>query len=252
MKNRTPSGARKWSVLGLCLLLGNACGGRAVTIEGSGPGGDGGATASAGAANVGGANVGGANVGGTSGKAGGSNAGSPSAGAPSGGAGNNCSNVECPAIACGSGATLVTEPGACCPTCESDCAQQPCPDIACASGYQLVTEPGQCCPTCVAQPMLDCATGQKNYQQTRAALTGKYQEGCSADADCVAVVPGNACEADCAYVAILSATLGDLTTNLESAAMTDCANCGPMPIPACPPASVGCEQGQCKLLLLLK
>ncbi len=243
MKNRRMSrGLGTWDVLGLSLALcGGACGGRAVTIEGGAPGGDGGATASAGAANVGGANISGA-----SGKAGGSSAGSPGAGASSGGAGNNCGQVECPDIACGSGAMLVTEPGACCPTCEPNC-DVPCPGVLCASGYQPVLLPGQCCLTCVATPMLDCATGQKNYQQSRAQLTDKYQGPCTSDADCVAVAPGNSCEADCSYVAILTATLGDLTTNLASAALTDCANCGPMPIPACPQPNVSCIQGSCQI-----
>lgn len=243
MKNRTPGGFGTWHVLGLSLVLCGACGGRAVTIEGSAPGGDGGATASAGAANIGGAHVGGA-----TGKAGSSSAGSPSAGAPSGGAGNSCREVECPAIACGSGAMLVLEPGACCPTCESNCAAQTCPGVACASGYQLTTLPGQCCPSCVATPMLDCATGQQDYQQTRTQLSDKYKAGCSSDADCVAVVPGNACETDCSYVAVLAVTFNDLTTNLASAAMSDCANCGPAPIPTCGPRPVvSCAQGQCQV-----
>jgi hypothetical protein len=241
MKNRMPSGSGGWRGLRFCVLLCGACGGRAVTIEGSTPNGasgNGGAVAVAGAANVGGAG----------GKAGASSAGSPGAGAPSGGAGNNCSQVECPALACGAGAMLVLEPGACCPTCESNCAAQPCPDIACASGYQLMTQVGQCCPTCVASPMLDCAMGQQNYQQSRAQLTGKYEEGCTSDAECIVVAPVNACETGCSYVAVLGVTFSDLTTNLASAAMTDCANCAPTPSRICsPPPVVSCVQGQCEI-----
>lgn len=228
-------------MLSLGLLLSSACGGRAVTIEGSSPGGSagtGGATEVAGATNVGGAG----------GKAGASSAGSPGAGAPSGGAGSNCNQVECPPIACGAGATLVTEPGACCPTCESNCASRPCADIACPSGYQLMTLPGQCCPNCVLDPMLDCATGQQLYQQGRAQLTDKYQEGCTSDAECIAVAPVNACETGCSYVAILGVTFNDLTSNLASAAMMDCANCGPTPSRICGPLpSVSCVQGQCEI-----
>jgi hypothetical protein len=233
--------------LGLSVALGGACGGRAVTIEDGSPTGV--------AANTGAGAAAGAGTGATGGKASGGTgsggkSGSSSAGAPSAGAGNNCGFTACPSIACGSGASLITPPGACCPVCQSDCVQQPCPDLLCPSGYQLQAQPGQCCPACVPNPTIDCATGQKNYAQFRDTLLSKYAYGCNSSADCVAVAPSNRCESGCSYVAVWSTALADLNSNLAGDAMMDCAACSPTPVPPClPPAPPVCVSGQCVLMI---
>jgi hypothetical protein len=81
-------------------------------------------------------------------------------------------------------------------------------------------------------------------------LLDKYAYGCKTDADCVAVTPANQCESGCSVVAVWSQVLNDLTSNLASDAMTDCAACmsDPVPPPCLPPGmSVICSGGQCLL-----
>ena len=248
MRDRTLRGMGAICALGLGTLLGGACGGRSVTLEGGAAGNGAAINGAGGSGSEAGGNAGGA----PNAKGGTSSAGAGASTGASAGAGATagaCGNVDCPAIACGSGSTLVTPPGACCPTCESDCLQQSCPGIACPAGYQVQTLPGQCCPSCVAIPMLDCATGQKNYAATRAQFADKYKDGCSSAADCVQVAPYNRCESDCAFAPISTTALNDFTSNSASAALMDCASC-PMlpPPPACTPTStVVCVMGQCEL-----
>jgi hypothetical protein len=239
MKNR--SSIRNIRNLCACALFVSACGGRAVTIEGS-----------AGSAATGDVGTGGASTGGTGGggRANGGTgnvgrAGSGSAGLSSAGAGNACGFTTCPLLACGPRSTPYYPPGACCPICQSNC-DAPCPNIACASGYELQQQPDQCCPSCVPSTMLDCATGQQNYQQLRSQLVSKYQYGCASDADCVAAAVYNNCESGCSLVPIWSGAANNLNSNLSSAALMDCAACGSAPPPCLiPPAPVACYQGQC-------
>ncbi|HWZ87656.1 MAG TPA: hypothetical protein VNW92_02365 [Polyangiaceae bacterium] len=238
----------KRNILALCALgfgvvLG--CGGRAETIEGGGAGGSSigsGATTS----------VGGAGHGGTTSVAQGGSmaigvAGGPSAGSPgSAGSVDQCGTVSCPAIACGAGAMLVLEPGTCCPVCISKCSMVACPGLTCPSGFMLQSSPDDCCPSCVPNPVIDCATGMANYKMTRSQLTDKYKDGCKTDADCVVVVPTNACESGCGYVAVTNQALDDLLTNLGSSAMMNCGSCMNGPVPPCAaPRIPVCEQNQC-------
>lgn len=226
-----------------CVLFVSACGGRAVTIEGSagsgatGEVGAGGAGASAGRANGGTGNVG--------------RAGSGSAGvAGVAGAGNACSFTTCPSIGCGPGTTPYYPPGACCPICQSNC-EAPCPVIVCPSGYELQQQPGECCPTCVQTTTPECAAGLQSYQDLRSQLVSKYQYGCTTIADCAVVATYNDCESGCSPVAIWSSAVDFFYSNLSSAALMDCSACGPAPPPCLiPPSSSGhlvCNQGQCEL-----
>jgi len=244
MKNQMARGTGAVCTLGLSILLGSACGGRSVTLEGGAGGNGAESNGAGGSVSVAGGNTGGA----PSGKGGTSSAGAATSAGAAATAGA-CGNVGCPAIACGPGSTLVTPPGACCPTCESDCLEQPCPGVECPVGYQVQTLPGQCCPSCVATPMLDCTTGQQNYAATRAAFADKYKDRCSSAADCVQVAPYNRCESDCAYVPISTMALSDFNSNSASAALMDCANCPVLPPPpACTPTgTVMCVMGQCAL-----
>jgi hypothetical protein len=94
---------------------------------------------------------------GGSSSAGASSGGTSNAGAPnsSGGESHIC-NVACPAIACASGATLVTQPGQCCPTCvasggaggSGQVCNVACPRSDCDVPGSIPIE-GGCCPICV-------------------------------------------------------------------------------------------------------
>jgi hypothetical protein len=248
MKKRPSIAVRTGRALGLCLLFGSGCGGRAVTVEGDGGGGpvSAGATSYAGAANrAGGAGAGegGASHGGAS-YGGAGNTGS--AGAPAAGAGNSCGNVSCPANTCTIDQVPMTLPGTCCPICVSPCLQQVCPGLACASGYQLQTQPGQCCPSCVPIPMLDCKSGQVTYAQLRAQSSDKYSQGCASDRDCSMVAVSNRCEMACSYIPVWDQVAMDLEPALDENAAVDCAGCAespPIQCVAAPP--VACKAGQC-------
>jgi len=234
MKNRRA--IRNIRKLCACVLFLSACGGRAVTIEGSAGSGATGDVGTGGTGTSGGgrANGGTGNVG---------RAGSGSAGVA--GAGHTCGFTTCPAIACGPGSTPYFPPGSCCPICQSNCAA-PCPAIACASGYELQQQPGQCCPSCVPSTNSECATGQQNYQQLRAQLVSKYKYGCATAADCVAAAVYNNCESGCSLEAIWSGAVDFFNSNLGSAALMDCSACGPAPPPCLiPPPVLDCNQGEC-------
>jgi hypothetical protein len=234
MNHRT-STIKALCAFGVSLLA--ACGGRSETIEGGSTGGT--SVASGASTSVGGATSGGSTTveqGGTA-----------SAGTPGAGAAGGCF-AGCPDIACGSGAMLVTEPGTCCPVCETACSHVTCPGMTCPGGYQQQMNPGDCCPICVPIPTMDCATGMMSYEQERAQLADKYAFGCKTAADCVAVAPSNMCEGGCGYAAISNAALNDFITNLGNAAPMDCVNCPSQPTPRCaPPPLPYCDQGQCKI-----
>jgi len=235
-----------------CALLASACGGRAVTIEGSAGSG---ATGDVGSGATGDVGAGGTGTGAGGGRANGGTgnvgrAGSGSAGFASAGAGNTCGATTCPAIACGTGTTPYFPPGACCPICQSNCAA-PCPGIACASGYELQQQPGECCPSCVPSMSSECAAGLQSYQQLRSQLISKYQYGCASDADCVATFVYDNCENGCLPAAIWTGAVDFFYSNLTSAAMMDCSACGALP-PSCssPSPAVVCNQGQCAWAVL--
>jgi hypothetical protein len=218
------------TTLALSVVLGGACGGRAVSVEEGSPAG--GAMAAGGRPNGGP---------GSSGKGGGA-----SAGAPSAGAGNQCV-AACPEKTCDPGSSLVTRPGECCPVCQSLCPNQVCA-LSCPMGFQLETPPGQCCASCVPLPMLDCVTGRMNYLQLRDTLLSKYASGCNTAADCEVIAPSNGCELGCGYVAVASSELQNLISNLASDAWTDCAACDVPLTPPCDlPAPVVCLNGQCSM-----
>jgi hypothetical protein len=122
-----------------------------------------------------------------------------------------------------------------------------CPELTCPEGYQVGFQELACCPRCLPTiPIVDCKTGQTQYEILRSELVNKFAQGCKSAADCVTVAPTNLCENGCRYVAISSLTVDDLNSNLGSSATTECVDCGQSPVPPCdPPLPPICKNGAC-------
>ena len=236
-------------VLALGAWLAGACAGRAESLSdgtdgSSGAGGSLGASGQSGVALAGSPAV----------IAGAPGAGAPGAGAPgagaaaiaagSGGESNVCETVDCPGIVCAKGSEPVVPAGACCATCQCQQACLPCPVDTHAEA-----QAGQCCPSCVPSnpPPLSCEAGKMQYATERAQLVEKYSQGCSADSQCVTMTVANACE-NCQPVALTSVTAPSFSSNMSSAAATDCVACPSVAIPPCvPPPAPVCINNFCKL-----
>ena len=190
---------------GCALVLGawlaSACGGRSAS-DGNGSSG---AAGSAGSSAVAGADSG--------------TSGAGAAGAP-----DTCGTVNCPNIVCPVNTAPVALPGECCETCQSTCTE---PCQACGPGSHAVMHSNVCCPSCEPDmpPTPSCESGQMAYATARAAMLEKYSSGCSVDQDCVALGPSNRCEGGCDFGAILASNVNNWTSNLDSAAKTQCVNC---------------------------
>jgi hypothetical protein len=142
----------------------------------------------------------------------------------------------------------VVPPGACCATsCSSNCP--PCPSIKCAAGSHAETLPGSCCPACVGDGGAACQMGLQAYAAERAAISNKYQYGCSSASECVVIAPLNRCEQGCSYAAVWYGLADSFGPLLSNSADKYCSGCQLGPVPPCaPPPALQCLSGQCTFL----
>ncbi|HXK18309.1 MAG TPA: hypothetical protein VNG33_10930 [Polyangiaceae bacterium] len=113
----------------------------------------------------------------------------------------DCGFIECAEPICADGATPITPPGQCCPTCPAPqaCSGVMCtPVMACPMGYTLGQPPGACCQGCVpnpggvACPKIACGDTTCPLGYVRGDLVGGCCTECvpdplfcNADSDCV-------------------------------------------------------------------
>jgi hypothetical protein len=247
--------ARLALCLALSVLISGACGGRLIEngndyggATGSGGSPSDGATSSTGATSHRGGRAGVGGTVATGGKATGgtfSSSGTSSGGAiPIAGTFSTGGGCACEPIACRPGYIIVPNPNGCCVHCESACSNVACPGVACASGSHLEMLAGQCCPICIQD---SCETQRASYQAFRQQLVDKYSTlGCMTNSDCTVYYEKNQCAVGCG-IAMPSAALGNLDSNLQSYAQNSCnPNCM-NPIPPCDanPTPV-CFHGLCE------
>ncbi len=229
-----------------------ACGGRLISTETDGQTGGssshGGSHASGATANTGATNSTGAtgSYGATSSYAGSTSIAGMAAYAGSfiGTGGSTSSGCACAPLLCPPSYVPVPNPDGCCYHCESICNQMACPAIGCGSGSHLETVPGQCCPTCVQD---GCDKQQALYQDFKKQLVEKYSTfGCKSANDCTIYWEKNQCGAGCG-IAVPSAAVGNLDTNLQSFAQQTCGpNCPFQVLPCDAPAGPFCFNNRCQ------
>jgi hypothetical protein len=234
------------------VLIAGACGGRLVQSDDGGSPGTGASPGSGGSLGEGaspgtGASSGRSSVGGTVASggrisvAGTASGGSffSTAGTPS--AGGGCA---CDPIACAPGYAIVPNGDGCCFHCESVCSNVLCPNIACGSGSHLEVLAGQCCATCVQD---NCEAQREGYRTIRREMLEKYSTlGCMTDTDCTLYYEKNQCGVGCG-IAVPTAALRNLDSNLQNYAQTSCSPSCMFPVPPCePPAPARCVRGLCQ------